>query len=741
MKKTKFTKISIAFAFIFIVSGNICALPVATTQFIKIDQFGYRNKDQKIAIISDPQIGFNADLSFTPGNEYQIRDWNTDVVAYTGSPVAWNGGETHDQSGDKVWWFDFSTLTTPGSYYVFDVANKVGSYRFEIDDCIYNNVLKVACRANFYQRCGIAKQLPFAETGWTDPVCHKSSGQDLDCRLWSSPNDAGTSKNLSGGWHDAGDYNKYVNYAWDPVIDLLLAYEEFPEVWTDDYELPESGNGVPDVLDDAKYELDWLMRMQNSDGAVLSVVGTNNYATASPPSKDFAKRFYGPATTAATYASAGMFALASIEFNAIGKTTYADSLRIAAINAWKWAIANPGKLFHNNNQNAAIGPVNYLAAGDQENSWSGAVDIKKMVAAVYLFAATGNSVYKTVVDASYSLTNITSIGVNSDGSTATDALLYYTKTASATTSVKNTILNAYTNSLQNKANNLPSFANHTDAYRAYISNWDWSVNKYISVYDWGNNTLKSHQGTMYMNMNQYKLDTKNAVNYTNAASAYIHYLHGVNPMSKTYLSNMASYGAENSLPTFYHSWFCDGSKLWDEVGVSTYGPAPGFMTMGPNEKYSNYTCCANTCASLTACSTIAYLLNQPAQKAYKDFNGEYPFSSWVITECQIYTQVAYIRLLSKFCTPDCLPVSVNDHNMEKSKFSIFPNPVNEKLTIQMNGMTGKHEVQILNLAGELIKEVEIVKTCQIDISGFSNGVYFVHLKNYANQAQKFIKNN
>jgi endoglucanase len=637
----------------FMLTAAIKATPVTITEFIKTDQFGYRNNDQKIAIISDPQVGYNEALSFTPGNVYQIRNWYSDSVVFSGSPVAWNGGATHDQSGDKVWWFDFSSFTTPGSYYVYDSANNVGSYRFEINNRVYNNVLKAACRANFYQRCGQEKQLPYAETGWTDPVCHKGANQDLDCRLWSSPNEAGTSKDLSGGWHDAGDYNKYVNYAWDPVLDLLLAYEEYPAVWTDDYGIPESGNGVADILDDAKYELDWLLKMQNSDGSVLSVVGTNNYATASPPSNDLAERFYGPATTAATYATAGMFALASIEFNVIGKTLYADTLRNAAINAWNWALANPGIIFHNNNQNPAIGPVNYLAAGDQENSWSGAVDIKKLVAAVYLFAATGNPVYKTQVDANYSLTNINSIGVNSDGSTAIDALLYYTKTNGATTSIKNTILNAYTSSLKTKANNLPSFTNQTDAYRAYISNWDWSVNKYLSVYDWGNNTLKSHQGTMYLNMIHYNLDPANAVNYYNAASAYIHYFHGVNPNSKTYLSNMAKYGAENSLPTFYHSWFCDGSSLWDEAGVSTYGPAPGFMTMGPNEKYGNYTCCATNCQSI--CSTVSYLFNQPAQKAYRDFNGSYPFSSWVITECQIYTQAAYIRLLSKFANipTDC----------------------------------------------------------------------------------------
>ena len=64
---------------------------------------------------------------------------------------------------------------------------------------------------------------------------------------------AGTSLNLSGGWHDAGDYNKYINFTFSPLTDLLLGYIESPTVWKDNYNIPESGNGVPDVLDEVKY--------------------------------------------------------------------------------------------------------------------------------------------------------------------------------------------------------------------------------------------------------------------------------------------------------------------------------------------------------------------------------------------------------------------------------------------------------------------------------------------------------
>ena len=81
--------------------------------------------------------------------------------------------------------------------------------------------------------------------------------QDLDCWLVTNPQ-VSNSKNLKGGWFDAGDYNKYVNFAYEPIHDMLMAYIERPEIWTDDYNIPESGNGIPDMLDEVKWELDWF---------------------------------------------------------------------------------------------------------------------------------------------------------------------------------------------------------------------------------------------------------------------------------------------------------------------------------------------------------------------------------------------------------------------------------------------------------------------------------------------------
>src|ERR1035437_5147663 len=103
------------------------------SKYICVDQFGYRPSSDKVAVIRDPQTGWDAAESFTPGSTYKVINVSTGTSVFQGSPVAWNAGATHDQSGDKCWWFDFSSVTTPGSYYILDVSNNVKSYSFDIN--------------------------------------------------------------------------------------------------------------------------------------------------------------------------------------------------------------------------------------------------------------------------------------------------------------------------------------------------------------------------------------------------------------------------------------------------------------------------------------------------------------------------------------------------------------------------------------------------------------------------------
>lgn len=692
------------------------AIPATITQFIKIDQFGYKTTDQKIAVISDPQLGYNSALAFSPGTTYQVRNWVTDAIVFSGAITSWNGGATHSQSGDIVFWFDFSSVVAPGSYYVFDPTNNVGSYRFEINDCVYNDVLKVTMRMFYYQRCGFAKAYPFVDTGYVDGASHLGTQQDLDCRLYSSPT-AGTSKNLSGGWYDAGDYNKYVNFTWGTLLDMLLAYEEKPSVWADTYNIPESGNGIPDILDEVKYELDWLLKMQNTDGSVLSIVGGGG---ASPPSADGAVRRYGPANTSATLTAAGVFALAAKQYNAVGMTAYGTTLQTAAINAWNWADANPSVLFYNSG---------VIGAGEQEVDNYGRL-CRKFAAATYLYSLTGNTLYRAFVDANYNNIHLLmwTYAYPFEGPEQ-DMCLYYAALPGATVSVRNAINSAYTNSLSAwNADNLPAYTGSTDAYRAFVNDGN---------YTWNSNQTKSRQGNMFLAMNRYNFDTPNATNYTNAASGFVHYFHGVNPNSKTYLSNMSKFGAENSVTSFYHGWFHDGSALWDEVGVSTYGPAPGFIPGGVNPSYDWDACCPSGCGSaannaMCVAESLDPPKNQPIQKSWKDFNTSWPVNSWTISEAGIYTQAAYVRMLSKFCTSPCLITTGVGSNFNSVGLveTIFPQPANNSISIKFFGHENEAvSILVFDVNGkEVLSKRQTINSsslAEMDITAISSGVYFI----------------
>jgi hypothetical protein len=618
----------------------------------------------------------------------------------------------------------------PGSYYIFDVTNNVGSYRFDINNCVYNNVMKTAVRMFYYQRCGAARAFPYCDTGFVDGVCHKGTQQDTDCRLYNNTN-ISTSKDLSGGWHDAGDYNKYVNFAYSALIDLLLAYEKNPTVWTDNYNIPESGNGIPDILDEVKYELDWLMKMQGpaaTDSSLLSVIGGGG---ASPASADAAFRRYGPATTAASLTGANVFALAAIQFAAIGQTTYAANLQARAIKAYAWAMNHPNITFYN---------TGVLAAGEQQTA-AYETDMRKITAACYLYALTGNTTYRAYFDANYTNAQLLmwSYAYPFQGPEQ-DGLLYYTKIPGATAGVRTAIINAYSNSMQTgNTDNLPAYTNKTDAYRAWMSN---------NNYTWNSNQTKSRQGNMFLAMNEYTLNSANATNYTNAASGFVHYMHGVNPNTKVYLSSMKKLGAENYVKQFYHSWFKDGSALWDEEGVSTYGPAPGFIPGGPNPTYSLDACCPGSCGSSAnnaLCLTnVTPPQGQPIQKSYKDFNNDWPVNSWEITEAGIYTNAAYVRMLSKFLGVGCITsTGITDQNKKNhSQLKLYPNPAENKLFVQMTDAENT-SYAIYNLNGQKIlsgNSGNEKNVFEIDIEYLADGFYFIETTNKnGKQVSKFIK--
>lgn len=194
---------------------------------------------------------------------------------------------------------DFTALTTPGTYKI--AGDKCGeSYEFTIGEGVYDEALNDAVRMLYMQRCGteLTEELAGA---FAHPVCHAD-----EAVIYGTSNKI----DVSGGWHDAGDYGRYTVSGVKAVADLLLAYQKYPDAFSDDLNIPESGNGVPDVLDEARYELEWLFKMQASDGGVYHKVTCANFPETVMPQEEVEELIISPVSTTATGDFAAIMAMA-----------------------------------------------------------------------------------------------------------------------------------------------------------------------------------------------------------------------------------------------------------------------------------------------------------------------------------------------------------------------------------------------------------------------------------------------
>lgn len=680
---------------------RLLASPTTLSPYFRVDQLGYPAESVKIAFFSKPLVGFNAGESATPGSTFELRDWNTDAIVFSGSITSWNDGQVHEQSGDQVWWMDFSDFSTPGSYYLYDPSLDWGSYRFDIDASVYAEVLQTAVRMYYYQRCGTEKPAAYAGT-WSDGASHVGPNQDLACRSILAPNDPSSAKELAGGWYDAGDYNKYVNFTYGTLHQLLFAYAENPTVWLDDYNLPESGNGIPDILDEIRWELDWLKKMQLADGSVLSKVSSMAFSGASPPSSDPVERFYGPAIASSTAVLASVFAHASLVFSESGysdlQNEAIDLLNRAEL-AWNWLLANPS---FSNYDNAGFQTANPEMTEETQHE-------VRIGAAALLYLKTGNQDYQDYVADAYTTVRPYQWGYwYPFGGPIQDILIFYASQNSPPTAIKQAIRdNFYQSATQGNQELLPAYWEQVDAYGAYLKDQD---------YVWGSNQTKATAGNLIYLLQQYQFNPAFEQDYQAAAAGFLHYFHGANPLGLVFLSNMEVFGAESSVSQIYHGWFEEGT-LYDDATTGV-GPAPGYLTGGCNPSYQP-----------DPAYTGPYLsppLDQPILKSYKDWNTDWPENSWELTEPAIYYQAAYIRLLSKFTkVPDVNSVV---HRIDRQTAEVYPNPGARHFTVQFSDQVPLKGIRVYDQQGAVM-QVPILaqgKNCWvIDLSQVNPGVYWV----------------
>lgn len=681
---------------------------------IVVDQFGYQLNDQKVAMIKVAKIGQDSGQHTPPpGNSFYVRNLETNEIVFEGTVVSWQSGTVHEQSGDQVWHLDFSELTDPGLYRIEEPQSDRFSHAFEIRENPWLGVLRAAVRTFFYQRSGFEKEARYAGENWSDAAAYL---QEKETRDYFDQNNPDRFRDLHGGWFDAGDFNKYITFTSSAVHPLLMAYRLNPEIWGDDYNIPESGNGLPDILDELKWQLDWVLRMQVEDGGVIIKMGQKEYYSASPPSIDTRDRYYGRVSTSSTIAFASMVAHAALVYRDFPEwEQFADTLITAGLKAYDYFtdyVERYGTLNTDSDQGE-------IKAGDADRSVESQRS-EETLFGIYMFALTGEQKWNDLVSKQYREIPVMSWWGPYNHYFG-EGLLFYTTLEGANPDIRQNILQHFSS----KPGPFYGDAIQIDPYYAGMPD---------AQYHWGSLVVMSNTGILNLNVTRY-LNEPNSSAYEQRARDIIHYIHGRNPLGKSYLSNMYSYGAENPVNEFYHGWFEHGSPWQNVLFSEKGGPAPGFLVGGPNRAFTGV---ENT-----------YLeLDQPPQKMYADFSNGWPYNSWEITENSIGYQAGYIRLLSEFInlSSDTLRFSaeVPDHSDNEPDdtetpdfiklYPNYPNPFNPTTTIDFSiGSTTKVSIGVYTISGQkvatLFNEARPAGRYSVNFNatGLASGIYMYRM--------------
>ncbi len=342
---------------------------------VQVDQTGYAPAGTKWVAVAASAPGF-------------------EVVRTADGTVAFSGPLTlrrsaDPASGDTVYEGDFSPLTAVGSYRIH-VAGVGDSPPFVIHPGVADDLYRKALKGLTYQRCGAAVS-PTVGGAWTHDACH-DEGAGIASWDWATTGGTpGGYRNTVGGWHDAGDYGKYsTNNAYTVGI-LLQAYERFPDRYVfDDCGIPESGNGVPDLLDETRWSLEWMLAMEDPGGGVRHRESIANYAGDYLPEADPVTRYYTSVSSDATAAQCAALALAARVYAGVDPA-FAAACSTAAAGSWSWLQLHPARVPAGGFQNLyGHTGATYVSGSDvSHRTW----------AAAEMFRLTGDAAARDYVDA------------------------------------------------------------------------------------------------------------------------------------------------------------------------------------------------------------------------------------------------------------------------------------------------------------------------------------------------------
>ncbi|NDV82557.1 glycoside hydrolase family 9 protein [Bacteroides sp. 51] len=283
-------------------------------------------------------------LGFLPGavkqasltqdaKKFHIRDAASGKIVFKGKaadPV------TQADVNQTIWIADFSQVKIPGAYYL-EIPGVGRSTDFSISDKVYNDAYITSMRAFYLWRCGMEVQGDYNGIHYHQYACHLNDGYE------DYVGNKEVHRDGTQGWHDAGDYGKYTVNAGVTVGVLFMAWENFQSRLNSiSLDLPETASGFPEFLKEMKWEIDWLLKMQYSDGSgrVSHKLTRTSFSGFIMPDKDDGKRYFTEWGSAATASFVAMMAQAARIFEPYDKE-YAKKCLDAATVSYRFLVRNP----------------------------------------------------------------------------------------------------------------------------------------------------------------------------------------------------------------------------------------------------------------------------------------------------------------------------------------------------------------------------------------------------------------
>ena len=479
----------------YVSSQGVQPLPTA----IVVNQVGYFPHWQKKALVLNAPESHKAPQLVD--NETQQTVATLPVIPATFDP------ETKDNIGT----IDFSSIHQTGTYYL--QQGELKSVPFTIGKDIYQQPLVTLLRSYYLQRCGIAI---------SDPVTGITRGEDHLEDAAIAHNDEfhsqGTILETSGGWHDAGDYGKYVTTMTVTIARLLNLYEQYPQLFPDSHlTIPESGNGRSDLLDEMEFGLNWLLKMQRPDGAVYRKLSGTSWPMGLAPDEDKQPRYVYGISTPETAKFAAVMAIAARNYQA-SNPELANGYLAAGQKAWQYLQSQPTmKIDWVSGDDAGSGKYLY-SEYDREASLTTDID-DRLWAAAELYITTGNGEYHDFFISNLHQVNYTLFEWKDPSPLG---LINYLK---QTRQPKDeTVVSQIKTKLIQKADSILAIVNS--------SPYQIANNRFI----WGSNKMTAEEGITLI----YAYQLTNNYAYLDAAIAQADYLLGRNHFNQTFITGIGT---------------------------------------------------------------------------------------------------------------------------------------------------------------------------------------------------------